>query len=134
MVVPGSHTGPIHSLFEGERFTGYVGADVAREAEAQEVPITGKAGSACLMHTRLLHGSAANRSPRPRGLYICVFTAADAVPLAPNPMPNLNEGRIVRGKKARAARLMEGVIELPQQPKMASFFAVQGQASAGRED
>jgi ectoine hydroxylase-related dioxygenase (phytanoyl-CoA dioxygenase family) len=134
MVVPGSHTGPIHTLFEGERFTGYVQAEVEREAKAHEVPVTGKAGGACLMHTRLLHGSAANRSPQPRGLYICVFTAADAVPLAHNPMPNPNEGRIVRGTEARSARLMNGIIELPQQPKMASFFAVQEQAASGRED
>jgi hypothetical protein len=31
----------------------------------------------------------------------------------------------------RLARLMEGLVELPEQPKMASFFAVQGQKSAG---
>jgi ectoine hydroxylase-related dioxygenase (phytanoyl-CoA dioxygenase family) len=130
MVVPGSHKGPIHSLFDGDRFTGYVQPEVLNEAKAQEVAITGKAGGACLMHTRLLHGSAANRSPRPRGLYICVFTAADAVPLAASPMPNPNEGRIVRGKEARTVRLMEGIIELPQQPKMASFFAVQEEAVA----
>jgi hypothetical protein len=60
-----------------------------------------------------------------------VFAAADAVPLARNPMANPNEGRILRGEKARAARLIEGSVELPEQPKMASFFAVQGQASAG---
>lgn len=134
MVVPGSHKGPIHSLFDGDRFTGYVQPEVLREAKAHETAITGKAGGACLMHTRLLHGSAANRSPRPRGLYICVFTAADAVPLARSPMPNPNEGRIVRGKEARAVRLMEGIIELPQQPKMASFFAVQEEAVAAEGD
>jgi len=68
------------------------------------------------MHTKLLHGSAANRSDASRGLYICVYTAADAVPIARNPMPSLNEGRIVRGKEARVARLKEGLIELPKQP------------------
>ena len=62
------------------------------------VPITGAAASVCLMHTRLVHGSDANRSSRPRGLYICVYTAADAVPIARNPMANPNEGLIVRGK------------------------------------
>ena len=62
------------------------------------------------MHTKLLHGSAANRSDASRGLYICVYTAADAVPIARNPMPSLNEGRIVRGKEARFARLNEGLV------------------------
>jgi ectoine hydroxylase-related dioxygenase (phytanoyl-CoA dioxygenase family) len=130
-VVPGSHRGPVHSLFDGERFTGFIAPAVVAELKAEEVPITGRAGSVCLMHTRLAHGSDANRSTRPRGLYICVYTAADAVPLARNPMANPNEGLIVRGQKTRQARLMEGLVELPEQPKMASFFAVQGQKSAG---
>ena len=130
-VVPGSHRGPVHSLFDGERFTGFIAPAVVAELKAGEVPITGRAGSVCLMHTRLAHGSDANRSARPRGLYICVYTAADAVPLARNPMANPNEGLIVRGQKMRQARLMEGLVELPEQPKMASFFAVQGQKSAG---
>jgi ectoine hydroxylase-related dioxygenase (phytanoyl-CoA dioxygenase family) len=129
-VVPGSHRGPIHSLFDGERFTGFIAPAVVEELKVRQVPITGPAGSVCLMHTRLAHGSDANRSARPRGLYICVYTAADAVPLARNPMANPNEGLIVRGQKKRQARLMEGLVELPEQPKMASFFAVQGQKSA----
>ena len=128
-VVPGSHKGPVLSLFEGEKFTGMVTADEEKKALAQSLPCLGKAGAVCLMHTRLLHGSAANGADKSRGLYICVYTAADAVPIARNPMPSLNEGRIVRGKEARHARLKEGLIELPRQPKSASFFTVQGQAS-----
>ena len=44
-------------------------------------------------------------------------------------MPSLNEGRIVRGHAARFARLTEGLVELPRQPKSASFFTVIGQES-----
>lgn len=128
-VVPGSHKGPVLSLFDGERFIGMVAADEEKKALAQSLPCVGKAGSACLMHTRLLHGSAANGADKSRGLYICVYTAADAVPIARNPMPSLNEGRIVRGKEARFARLKEGLVELPKQPKSASFFTVIGQDS-----
>jgi ectoine hydroxylase-related dioxygenase (phytanoyl-CoA dioxygenase family) len=133
MVVPGSHTGPLHSIFEGDRFSGFIAADEAARLKTDEVPVTGPAGSVCLMHTRLVHGSAANRSTRSRNLYICVYTAADAFPLATNPMANPNEGMVVRGRKTRTARLQEARIELPQQPKMASFFAVQGQKSAGSD-
>ena len=82
------------------------------------------------MHTRLAHGSAANQSDNPRGLYICVYTAADAVPLAKNLMPSLNEGKIVRGEAVSSARMIDFEVELPQQPKSASFFTVQGQDSA----
>ena len=49
--------------------------------------------------------------------------------IARNPMPSPNEGRIVRGKEARFARLTEGLVELPKQPKSASFFTVLGQES-----
>ncbi len=130
-VVPGSHKGPIYSLFDGEVFTGFIDRDIEQDLKTREVAISGKAGSVCLMHTRLAHGSDANRSDRPRGLYICVYSAADAFPLAANPLPNPNEGRIVRGQRTRSARLMAATVELPEQPKMASFFAVQGQKSAG---
>ena len=129
-VVPGSHQGPLYSLFENDRFTGTIAADTVSALKPKEVPIYGKAGSVCLMHTRVVHGSAANRSQRSRGLYICVYTAADAFPLADNPMPNPNEGTVIRGQKTRVARLKAAAIELPEQPKMASFFAVQGQQSA----
>ena len=129
-VVPGSHAGPLHSLFQGDRFTGVIAEPAAGELKAAEVAVTGPAGSVCLMHTRLAHGSDANRSDRPRGLYITVYTAADAFPLARNPMPNPNEGMIVRGRPTRTARLKALDVELPEQPKMASFFAVQGQDSA----
>jgi len=129
-VVPGSHKGPLYSLFEGDVFTGRMTDDVTSSMKARDVPVTGKAGSVCLMHTRLAHGSDPSLSVNPRGLYICVYTAADAVPIARNPMPNENEGRIVRGVRKRKARLSPAIVELPEQPKSASFFTVQGQASA----
>ena len=128
-VVPGSHKGPMLSLFDGDRFAGGIAPDLERDALRKSVPCVGRAGSVCLMHTKLLHGSAANGSAKARGLYICVYTAADAVPIARNPMPSLNEGRIVRGQEARFARLQEGRVELPRQPKSASFFTVLGQES-----
>jgi len=130
-VVPGSHRGPFYSLFENGTFVGYIERETSDRLRATEVAITGKAGSVCLMHTRLVHGSDANRSTQSRGLYICVYTAADAVPLARNPLANPNEGMIVRGQPTGKARLMDAVIELPAQAKVASFFATQGQKSAG---
>ena len=121
LLIPGSHTGPTYDH--------HIESDML----ARQIPVTGKAGSVCLMHTRLAHGSAANRSERPRGLYICVYTAADAVPIARNPMPNPNEGRIARGAASPPARMIPLEVELPKQPKSASFFTVQGQASAAAE-
>jgi len=129
MVVPGSHRGPMYSLFKDGEFVGRVSDKDEVDLSAKQVPITGPAGSVCLMHTRLAHGSAPNGSDRPRGLYICVYTAADAAPLAANPMPSPNEGRILRGHPTLKARMVDIEVELPKQPKSASFFTVQGQAS-----
>lgn len=130
MGVRGSHREAQLSLYSGETFIGQTSAEETERLRRRAVLITGRAGSVCLMHTKLAHGSEANRSPSPRGLYICVYTAADAFPLSPNPVPNKYEGTIVRGKGTRVARLMEARIELPSQGKVASFFATQGQRSA----
>lgn len=132
MVVPGSHREGQKSLWQDDRFTGKVDAAVDREARARAVAITGKAGDACLMHTQLLHGSDANRSALPRSLFITVYCAADAWPLAASPLPNRFEGRIVRGRPQHRVRLMEGEIELPAAFKASSFFVVQEQAAAAR--
>jgi ectoine hydroxylase-related dioxygenase (phytanoyl-CoA dioxygenase family) len=129
-VIPASHKGPIYSHYEMDHFRGFIRPEVMGEMHAKEVPITGRAGSVCLMHTRLVHGSRPNCSDRPRGLYIAVYTAADAVPLAVSPLPNPNEGRIVRGRPSRVARLTAGEIELPPGERPVSFFVTQGQKSA----
>ena len=135
MVVPASHRGNIDSLFQDGVFTGMVEPALERDYLARQVPIEGQAGAVCLMHTRLLHGSETNTSAkRRRAIYLCVYSAADAVPIARNPMPSSLEGTIVRGQASRTARMIELQVELPEQPKSASFFTVIGQKSAERGD
>jgi ectoine hydroxylase-related dioxygenase (phytanoyl-CoA dioxygenase family) len=135
MVVPGTHKGTIDSLFQDGVFTGKVNPVLEKDYLARQVPIEGKAGAVCLMHTRLQHGSEPNPSnDRRRAIYLCVYSAADAIPIARNPMPSTLEGTIVRGKASPTARMIPLQVELPQQPKSASFFTVQGQKSAGNGD
>jgi len=135
MVVPGTHRGSIDSLFQDGAFTGMVAPDLEKAYLSRQVPIEGKAGAVCLMHTRLQHGSEANKSAgRRRAIYLCVYSAADAVPIARNPMPSTLEGTIVRGQASATARMIPLEVELPQQPKSASFFTVIGQESAGSEN
>jgi ectoine hydroxylase-related dioxygenase (phytanoyl-CoA dioxygenase family) len=129
-VLPGSHRGALHTHYVQGRFVGFIGAEAIRALDGPELAITAPAGSVCLMHTRLVHGSRPNRSDQPRGIYIAVYSAADAVPLALSPLPNPNEGRIVRGAPGRTARLMPGTVELPPAERPASFFVTQGQRSA----
>ena len=131
MVVPGTHKGAIDSLYESGEFTGKVNPLLEEGYLKRQVPIEGKAGSVCLMHTRLLHGSETNLSKdRRRAIYLCVYSAADAIPIARNPMPSKLEGTIVRGQASQTARMVPLEVELPQQPKSASFFTVLGQKSA----
>ena len=121
-VLPGSHLGPLHELWHDGVFTGAIDDDVAAACQKQALTCTGKAGSVCLMHTRLLHGSAANRSARSRNLFICVYSADDAVPLSPNPMPSRFEGALVRGQRSNRLRSQPFEMPLPQLPSSASFF------------
>jgi len=121
-VVPGSHTGEIHSLWHNDTFTGAIDDEVAADCQRESVVCKGPAGSVCLMHTRLLHGSAPNLSQSPRTLFICVYSAEDAVPYSPNPMPNKHEGMLVSGERTNQVRSVSYQITLPQLPTGASFF------------
>jgi len=126
-VVPGSHKGEIHSLWHDGVFTGAIADEQAAICQTAAVKCKGSAGSVCLMHTRLLHGSAPNLSDDPRTLFIAVYSAEDAVPQSPNPMPNKYEGMLVRGEKTNRVRSVPYDIELPQIPKGASFFVQQAE-------
>lgn len=123
-----THKGEIHTLWHDGQFTGAVSDDVTKEAMEKRTICTGKAGSVCLMHTRLLHGSAPNNSDAPRTLYICVYSAADAMPISPSPVPTKDQGMIVRGEDKGQVRAVPYDMPMPQLPKGASFFDQQQQS------
>jgi ectoine hydroxylase-related dioxygenase (phytanoyl-CoA dioxygenase family) len=124
---PGTHRGEIFSLWRDGEFAAAVADDVATKSQTRAVRCLGPAGGVCFMHTRVLHGSAPNRSLKPRTLFISVFTAEDAMPLAPNPVPSKHEGFVVRGEATGNVRSIAFEMRLPQKPQVASFF---GQQSA----
>ncbi len=124
-VVPGSHKGQIYSLWQDGVFTGAVNDDVESRNVKHAVPCVGSAGTACLMHTRLLHGSAPNLSDSPRNLYILTYTAEDSYPLQPNHIPSQYEGELVRGVRTNQVRCSQYDMELPAHPTGASFFEQQ---------
>ena len=124
-VVPGSHRGPLHGHWQDGVFTGAVDDEVAAEAAREAVSCCGPAGTACLMHTRLLHGSAANRSDRPRTLYIISYCAEDAWPLQANHIPSRYEREVVRGTETNQVRCSPYRMEMPEFPTGASFFEQQ---------
>lgn len=129
-VVPGSHEGPLYSLWHDGVFTGAVADETAAALAGQTVSCTGPAGAVCLMHGCLLHGSAANRSDRPRTLFIAVYAAADAIPLVANPVPGRHNGMIVRGREPNRIRTTPFEMEVPEHPTEASFFVQQARVQA----
>ena len=121
-VVPGTHNGPLHSLWHDGIFTGAVSAEIEAECKTKAISCVGKAGTACLMHSKLLHGSKPNNSESPRCLFIVSYTAEDAVKLTENPLPSELDGMIVRGQKTGTVRCTSYSVELPEYPQEVSFF------------
>jgi hypothetical protein len=128
-VVPGSHREGQKSLWHDGNFTGQVADEAVAAASNRLVTLTGGAGTVCLMHTALLHGSEPNRSAVRRALYISVYAAADAFMLSPSPLPNRFESRMVAGQPSRRARLTVGEVELPSLAHKGSFFNLSGQGT-----
>ena len=129
-VVPGTHKGRIHSLWHDGVFTGAVNSDVEKNAQKCSVKCIGKAGTACLMHTRVLHGSLPNNTKKPRRLFIACYAAEDAIALDKNHIPSKFDGEIVRGSRTGRVRTSNFEMELPEYPKETSFF---GQQSREKE-
>ncbi len=121
-VVPGSHRGPLYSLWHEGVFTGAVADDVASDCETSAVECLAPAGSLCLMHTRALHASSENLTDRSRTFYIATLTAADAIPLVPCAVPSSYSGMIVHGHDPGRIRSIGFEMEDPEIPSGASFF------------
>jgi phytanoyl-CoA hydroxylase len=128
-VVPGTHKGPLYSLWHDGVFTGSVSKEVESEYKNKAISCVGKAGTACLMHSKLLHGSKSNCSSFPRSLFIVSYTAEDAVKLTENPLPSDLDGMIVRGKSTGTVRCTSYSVELPEYPKEVSFFGQQSKSN-----
>ena len=124
-VVPGSHKGPLYSLWHDGTFTGAVADEVFEAHKDKIIKCTGKAGSVCLMHSSLLHGSAPNLSDQPRTLYITTYYAEDAIELSPNALPSKFTHELIRGEPSGRVRCSSYEMELPEVPKDTSFFAQQ---------
>lgn len=118
MVFPGSHKGPVYNhhvdgIFAGAVLPEAVGLDVK-----DAVQLTGTAGSISIHHGRILHGSALNRSDRPRRLLFYEMMAADAFPIMGSMtkwdgIEDYNT-RMLCGKPTIEPRLKDIPIRIPQ--------------------
>lgn len=124
-VIKGSHKGPIYPHWHDGVFTGAIDDEVIDPHRDRITKCTGAAGSVCLMHVRLLHGSAPNLSDKPRTLYISTYYAEDAIELSPNHLPSTLTHELVRGEASGRVRCTPYEMQLPAVPKATSFFAQQ---------
>lgn len=123
-VVPGTQW-ERYTHYDGDVFSGKIADRHNDYFDAAGEPITGKAGSVCLMHTWAVHGSGENYSQNPRRLLITEYKAADAFPLTRHKLPSWYSDRIVRGQAVSQPRHRIGDIELPPDYQNASFFSLQ---------
>jgi ectoine hydroxylase-related dioxygenase (phytanoyl-CoA dioxygenase family) len=133
--IPGSHRGPIFEQFDEQGgWTGALAArDVATLPADKAVDLCGPAGTVVLLHCRVVHGSAANYSPRMRPLLLNVYSAADALPFTPAPAPTTKTGVLVRGQEPTHVHMEPYPAKLPprwDRVGYRSIFAAQG--GAGR--
>ena len=128
-VVPGTHKGQMYEHWHDGVFTGVVDEKIIAEMSPKAISCYGPAGSACLMHTRLLHGSGPNHSDSPRTLYICEYCAEDSYPLQANSIPSIYMEEVVRGASTGQVRSTAYEMALPEIPQGASFFEQQVNAA-----
>ena len=125
MVVPGSHRGPLYDHHQDGYF---VGAVTDHDVDpAHTVLLEVPAGGISLHHVRTLHGSAPNRSLRPRRLLLLEMCAVDAWPLArPVEWESFN-ARILRGVPTNTPRVASVPVRipLPTHERQGSIYEVQ---------
>lgn len=129
MVLPRTHRGPLLDHHQDGRFVGAVAESGFKPDDA--VPILLKAGGISIHHVRTLHGSAPNRSSRPRRLLLFQYCSADAWPLIPPGGDKPWEAyvaSIIQGKPTYEPRMTAVPVQLPLPPAHAygSIYEIQG--------
>ena len=125
--VPGSHDGPLFDLYDAEgRWTGALRDDDldAAGVERAEYPV-GPAGTITVHNCRTVHGSAPNRSDRPRPLLLQTYAAADAFSYTDLVKQSPHGEELIRGEAARWARHDPRPCLMPPTGPYRPIFAVQ---------
>ena len=130
-VFPGSHRGPVYDHHVDGVFAGAVAPEALGLDMADAVPLMGPAGSISIHHGRILHGSALNRSDKPRRILFLEMMAADAFPVmgSMTTWESIEEynARMLCGEPTLEPRLEPIPIRIPhpQPDKKGSIYEVQ---------
>jgi ectoine hydroxylase-related dioxygenase (phytanoyl-CoA dioxygenase family) len=128
--VPGSHDGPLFDLYDGDAWVGALShADVTRVGVERAVYPTGPAGTITVHNCRTVHGSAPNRSERPRPLLLQTYAPADAYSYTDLVKPSPHGEELIRGEPARWARHDPRPCLMPPSGPYRPIFAVQQRES-----
>ena len=111
LVVPGSHTGPIHDHHENGYFVGAVTDNEIDPADSVRIDVP--AGGITIHHVRTLHGSAPNRSGSPRRLMLIEICANDAWPLVDYKGLDDMETHLLSGSVTITPRLKDVPVRMP---------------------
>lgn len=141
-VIPGSHRGPVlnHNSHLGV-FCGAIDPADPDFHREKAVTLTGRAGSMTVHHVRTVHGSAPNRSDRPRSMLFYECCAADAWPLMGagsylQRLPQAEQwadvlGRVVIGEACLEPRMAAVPVRLPLPPASDASSIFKTQKSGG---
>ena len=114
LVIPGSHTGPIYDHNTNGVFVGGIDPSTSGIDFSKAVMCTGRAGSITVHHARLLHGSSANISGRPRRFLLHQYRAGDAWPIVHMPASwEAWTSLLVAGEETLQPRMTAVPVRLP---------------------
>jgi phytanoyl-CoA hydroxylase len=116
LVLPGSHKGPIFDHHADGVFCGAMDPARGEVDYRKAVALTGPAGSITIHHVRTVHGSATNRSGRPRRLLLHQYRAADAWPLLGVPDYGAFRSLLLCGEETIEPRVTAVPVRLPLPP------------------
>jgi phytanoyl-CoA hydroxylase len=114
LVIPGSHTGPIYDHNTNGVFVGGIDPSTSGIDFSKAVMCTGRAGSITVHHARLLHGSSANISGKPRRFLLHQYRAGDAWPIVHTPASwEAWTSLLVAGEETLQPRMTAVPVRLP---------------------
>jgi len=118
LMLPETHRGPVYNHHAEGKFSGAIDLDTCDLDFSKAETVTGRAGSISVHHVRLVHGSSANRSGKPRRLLLWEYAAADAWPLmGAGDLEEFNE-RVVRGRPTLIPRMEDVPVRIPLPPAL----------------
>ena len=113
LMIPGSHREPMLDHHQDDQFVGAIQPSRGEADLPRAEPVEIKAGGISIHHVRTLHGSAPNRSARPRRLLLLQYAAADALPLSGVTDFAAFNSAIVRGQPTYDFRMGDRVARVP---------------------